>query len=168
ETGFLARKDVRRLVVLDERPTGVATLDSALAPLVSRGKPWTAYSCLKKLVPAVSRTTQDALIARGAMARDGSFGGLRTTLTVADEQQQREAIQRLDTAWLRPEAVTDARSGAFVDLVRNASERFSRGAQHEPVVKWSWYPEDVRETIAGILDAERITASASSGTGYEG
>lgn len=168
ETGFFARKNVRRLVVLDESPTGVATLDSALAALVERGKPWAAYSCLKRLVGPVSRATQDALIGRGAISRDGRPGGIRTTLTVADERQKRDATHRLDTAWLNPEAVTDARSGAFVDLLRNASERFSRGAQHEPVVRWDWYPEGVRETVLGILEAERVTASASSGTGYEG
>lgn len=168
ETGFLARKDVRRLTVIDDRPTGVSTLDNVLAALVDRGKPWAAYSCLKKLLRPVARETQDALLRRGAIARDGKFGGLKTTLTVADGQQHRDAVQRLDTAWLNPEGVTDARSGAFVDLLRNAGERFSRGAQHEPTVRWDWYPEGPRQTVIAILEAERITASASSGTGYEG
>lgn len=168
ETGFLARKDVRRLTVLNDRPTGVRPLDAALTALSDHGKPWAAYSCVKKLMQPVARETQDALLRRGAIARDGKFGGLKTTLTISDEQQHRDALQRLDKAWLGLEQVTDARSGAFIDLMRNAGERFSRGAQHEPVVRGNWYPDGVRETVAAILEAERIAASASSGTGYEG
>src|SRR5690554_8017107 len=80
ETGFLARKEVRNLVALDETLTGVGTLDIALEQLVAKGKPWGAFSCLKKLSTPVARETQDALIRRGAIVRDERFGGLRTTL----------------------------------------------------------------------------------------
>jgi hypothetical protein len=31
-----------------------------------------------------------------------------------------------------------------------------------------WYPGEVLETVAGIPEAGRVAASASSGTGYEG
>jgi hypothetical protein len=168
ENGFLARPGVRNLTVLNDTPTGVPTLDSALVPLAARGKPWSAFSCLKKLAEPVARETQEALIRRGAISRSGRFDGFKTTLSIADEQQYRAAVYRLDTAWLKPEAVTDARSGAFVDLLRNAGEQFSRGASRDPVIQWEWYPESVRDTVATILDAEQITTSASSGGGYEG
>lgn len=168
EKGFLARKEARKLVVLDDRPTGVPTLDSALEPMVRRGRPWYPFYCIRKLCGPVSRATQDVLIERGAIRREGRAGGLKTTLWIADEPQHRASVHRLDTAWLNPGAVTDPRSGAFVDLLRNAGERFSRGAGRDPVIAWEWYPEEVRDTVAAILDAERTTTSASSGTGYEG
>ena len=167
ETGFLARTGVRNLVV-DDRPTGVPTLDSALEPFAARGKSWSAFSCVKKLCKPVVRETQDTLIRRGAIRRNGRFDGFKTTLSIADEPQYRASVHRLDTAWLNHGAVADPRSGAFVDLLRNAGERFSRGAEGEPVIVWEWYPEEVRDTVVTILEAERITTSASSGTGYEG
>lgn len=168
ETGFLARKNTRQLTILDDRPTGVGTLDIALDQLVARGKPWAAFSCLKKLSKLVARETQELLIRRGAIQRDGRFGGIKTTLSIADEQQYRAAVYRLDTAWLKAETVTDPRSGALVDLLRNAGQRFSRGAEREPAIKWDWYPDGVRDTVETILEAERVTTSASSGTGHEG
>ena len=168
ETGFLARAGVRNLVVLDDRPTGVSTLDSVLERFAARGKPWSAFSCVKRLCRPVVRETQDTLIRRGAIRRNGRFGGLKTTLSIVDESQYRASVYRLDTAWLNPGAVTDPRSGAFVDLLRNAGRQFSRGAEGEPVIVWEWYPEEVRDTVAAIFEAERITTSASSGTGYEG
>lgn len=168
ETGFMARKDIRKLIVLDGTPTGVPTLDRALERLVARGKRWDTFSCVKKISTAVARETQETLIRRGAILRIDKAGGLRSALSIADEEQYRAAVYRLNAAWLNPDAVTDSRSGAFVDLLRNASERFSRGADQEPVIKWEWYPAAVRDTVAAILQAERITASASSGTGYEG
>lgn len=168
ETGLFARKDVRKLVTLDDRPTGVDSLDSALELLADRGKPWAAFSCVNKLSTPVARATQEALIRRGAIRRNGTVGGIRTTLSIADEAQHRAAVFRLDTAWLKPETVTDPRSGAFVDLLRSADQRFSRGAEREPIVKWNWYPEAVRDTVSTIFATERVTTSASSGTGYEG
>jgi len=164
----MARKGERRLVVLDGSPTGAPVLDGALTVLSARGRPWAAFSCIPKIWKPVASATQDALIHRGAITRDGPFGGNRTTLSIADEHQHREAVFRLDTAWLKPDSVTDPRSGAFVDLLRNAGERFNRGAQHETVISREWYPAEVRDTVATILEAERLTTSASSGTGYEG
>src|SRR5690554_3471781 len=81
ETGFLARKGMRNLVVLDDRPTGVGTLDNALERFAARGKPWPAFSCLKKLGTPVARETQETLIRRGAIRRGGRFSGLKTTLS---------------------------------------------------------------------------------------
>ena len=83
ETGFLARAGVRNLVVLDDRPTGVSTLDSVLERFAARGKPWSAFSCVKRLCRPVVRETQDTLIRRGAIRRNGRFGGLKTTPVLA-------------------------------------------------------------------------------------
>lgn len=172
ERGFMARKDVRKLTVISEEPVGVTALDAALKAVVAKGKPWNAYSSLRKIWRPVASATQDALIARGAIARSGPFGGLKSALSIVDERQYRAAVARLDAAWLRPESVTDVRSAAFVDLLRNSPPSFNRGAQlphgtqNAPLIEREWYPSEIRDTLVGIFQAQR--AATGVGTGYEG
>src|SRR5690606_38299973 len=120
----------------------------------------------------VASATQDALIARGAIARSGPFGGLKSALSIVDERQYRAAVARLDSAWLRPESVTDVRSAAFVDLLRNSPPSFNRGAhlphgtQNAPLIGREWCPSEIRDTLVGTFQAQR--AATGVGTGHEG
>lgn len=167
ETGPFSREEARKLVVLDAEPTGVQILDCALERLVARGKPWEALSCVKKLAGPVGRLVHQTLLDRGTLRGEGRW--LKATLWVADEEQYRATVYRLNSAWLKPDAVTDPRSGAFIDVLRNAGDQYSREAgKHGAVIAWEWYPRGMRDTIYAILDAERIANSLSSGAGYEG
>lgn len=145
ESGLFARKNVRRLIVRDEHPTGALILNCALERLAARGKPWHVYSCVKKLAMPVSGLVVETRIHQGTLRREGR--GLKAKFMVADEQKHRATVYRLDTAWPHPDDVTDPRDGAFVDLLRNAADRFSRGAQHEAVIRWEWYPQGIRDTV---------------------
>lgn len=165
ETGLFARKEVRKLVVIDETPTGVRVLDLALQRLVARGKPWAPYSCLSKIAAPIAREVQETLICRGVIRYTGRPNGLKTRLAVVDEQQCQAAMRRLDSAWLKPDAVTSPRNGAFVDLLRNAGARFNRGAEQESIIRWQWYPTEIRDTVQAILYTERILSTPPSAAG---
>lgn len=158
----------RRLVVADPTPTGAPALDAALAVMVSNARPMGAVRCIRKLWRPVSRSVQEGLLREGVVSRPGKFGSLLHPLTIEDEQQQRASVYRLDSAWLVPDSVTDPRAGAFVDIMRNAAGSFSRRREIEPVIRWEWYPSEVRDTIHEVLEGERYLTSSGAGSGWEG
>ena len=170
DAGFFAGPIARKLIVIDASPTGIPSLDCALRLLVEKGKPWTAYKCVRRIWRQVSWVVQEELMGMGAVSRPGKFGSTLDHLTIVDEQQHRAAVHRLDTAWLYPENVTDPRSGAFVDLLRNAGDPFNRRQEQEQeaVIRWEWYPSELRDTIQGILEAEKLATGAGPATGWEG
>ncbi|MCW4384912.1 GPP34 family phosphoprotein [Salinibacterium sp. SYSU T00001] len=172
ETGFMSRKGKHKLVVLSADPVGAPALDGALVAMMSMGtKPRDAFGILPKVWKPVASAVQEALIERGVIRREGRFGGLRSSLWIVDGAQQRDAIFRLNAAWLTPEAVSDIRDAVFVDLMRNADDRFNRGAQrphgveNAPVIERDWYPPEICDALIEIFAAERATAGP--GAGYE-
>ncbi|WP_167042837.1 GPP34 family phosphoprotein [Salinibacterium sp. ZJ454] len=168
ERGFLGGAGARKLVVLDPSLTDEPALDSALAALIDKGEPWSVQTCMKAIWKPVLAAVQDELIRREVVSRAGKFASSVDPLTIEDEQAQRAAVYRLDTTWLYPENVVDPRAGALVDLMRNAGDRFNRRRGLEPVIRWEWYPAELRETVAAILEVEKLATSSASGTAYEG
>src|SRR5690606_7131288 len=91
----------------------------------------------------------------------------RSGSLIIDDQAQRTPVRaRLDGAWKDPEAVTDPRVGALVDIMRNVGQPFSirdpNGQGLEPVLHREWYPPELQDTIEAILTASMVLTSGSA------
>lgn len=163
ETGWFARAEVRKIIVIDPTPTGQPILDLALARLVARGKPWEVHACIRRLATPISDAVLESLIAIRAIRRQGRPRGWKTTFWVAVPTAHDQAMRRINGAWANPLEVTDVRTGALVDLARNTYGMIDRG-DREGTIRWEWYPAEIRDVVEQILLTVRSSTSGDGGS----
>lgn len=150
----------RKLFVLDATPTENAVLDAVLAPLIERAKPWITHRCMLTLAANATRAVHSALETRGLVRTQGAYPGSSGYLEIADFAAFDELRDELGRVRSRPDEVSGPRAGAFIDVLRNGADVYSGEQGLHPYIRWEWYPEEVRETVHAILQAERIQFSA--------
>ena len=150
----------RKLVVLDQTPTGNRILDAALRPLVARDKPWVTHRCMLGVGKDVTLTLHSELERRGLVRSVGRYPNRKGFLDITDDTAYRRLRDELGRVRSRPDSVADPRTGAFIDVLRNGADSYSGEQGLQPRILWEWYPAAMRDTIHAILQAERIQFSA--------
>lgn len=154
-TSFVNEASPRKLVVLDPTPMGESALDSALGILASRTRPLRPSKAVAAVRHEVTLAVYSALEGRGMAHAVGNFPS-RGHLRIDDDEGFAFERDRLALIRSRPDLVTDARTGAFIDVLRNGAPSYAGENGLHPRIRWEWYPQDVRETIDAILMAEQI------------
>ena len=158
--GFFNQEDQRRLIVTDSTPLGVPELDRALELLVAHDKPRRIKRWIWDIGRAVSDIVRADAVAAGLAEEVGTFPNLTGHLRVIDDSRQRIAVEMLDTARRQPGAVTDPRSGALVDLMRNGAPQFRGEGVRGAEIEHEWYPREARATVNGLLWAQRVRTAS--------
>lgn len=161
--GFFDQGDQRRIVVTDPTPLGVPELDRALELLSTQGRPRRIKKWIWEMGREVSDVVRAGMICAGSAEEVGKkFPSSQGHLRVLDDSRQRVAVAMLNQADLFPDAVTNPRAGALIDLMRNGGPRF-RGGRERPLttnIVHEWYPPEVRPTIDGVLYALRVRTAS--------
>jgi len=154
-TSFFNEASPRKLVVLNPTPTTNSALDSALSILASSPKPLTPSKAVTAVRHDVTLAVYAALEVRGMAHAVGDFPS-RGHLHIDDGEGFAAARDRLALIRSHPEKVTDARTGAFIDVLRNGAPSYAGEQGLHPRIRWEWYPQDARATVDAILIAENI------------
>ncbi|MBH0008851.1 GPP34 family phosphoprotein [Salinibacterium sp. SWN1162] len=150
----------RKILAVDSTPTGDAVLDAVLIPMSERGKPWVTHRCMFALAGNASRAVHARLESRGLVQTIGTYPSLSGYLEITDHVVFDELRAELGRVRSTPEQVSDPRTGAFIDVLRNGVDSHSGEQGLHPYLRWEWYPAGVRATVQAILQAERIQFTA--------
>jgi hypothetical protein len=156
--GLFTGGKARLLTVVNAAPTGSPLLDLALELVVAHQKPWVAYKCVLAIGRELSLAVHAQLVRKGIVSVVGEFPSLSGYLQVEDEPRQQAVKDKLDRARALPDQVTDPRTGALADVLRNAGNLFDGGPGIGPRMLREWYPENVRDTVDAILQGEGLIA----------
>jgi hypothetical protein len=154
-TSFFNEASPRKLVVLDTEPTGASVLDAAVRILESTPSPLRPAKAVAAVRREVTLAVYASLESRGMAHAVGDFPS-RGHLRIDDEEGYTLERARFAVIRSHPEKVTDARTGAFIDVLRNGAPSSTGEQGVHPRIRWEWYPQDARETIDAILMAENI------------
>ena len=159
--GFFNGPAPRKLVVADATATENDVLDAALLPAAGWGKPRLPHRALSDLGAAVSLEVQQVLERTGMVRAVKRYPQRGAYLAIVDQEAYRIERDRLAIIRSRPDLVDDARTGAFIDVLRNGATSFTGESGPRSHIEWEWYPPQSRETIESILQAEATRFSYS-------
>jgi len=152
--GFFVDPIGRLLTVADATPTGQPILDTALAGIAKRGRPWQIHRAILSVRLPVVAELYASLEARGFVRATATAKGSPSYLEIVDAVAVDQRRSELGRARTLPYTVSDPRLGAVVDLLRNGGNLYRGATGPEEPRTEDWYPANVSETVDAIVRAE--------------